>query len=213
MNVDENDDESKEDPIIYTLGQNNGLPEPQRPMYQLHINSKLMKQLELAAWGYARDIVPNAPDVICQLIVEWTKDLADILQMARTAIDRLKDKMRENLYKRINAIEEAVNNARHKISFISIINRPSPFKVSPIVVKTALERMVSKIELWSGVDISGCNQPLKSFKLYMRIADNWCASYYALIVSECKCFDIPNLRWNRQIGKWFGDVLFLHIAH
>eukprot|EP00486_Rosalina_sp_Unknown_P014874 CAMPEP_0201593986 /NCGR_PEP_ID=MMETSP0190_2-20130828/191440_1 /ASSEMBLY_ACC=CAM_ASM_000263 /TAXON_ID=37353 /ORGANISM="Rosalina sp." /LENGTH=676 /DNA_ID=CAMNT_0048053425 /DNA_START=71 /DNA_END=2101 /DNA_ORIENTATION=- len=109
---------------------------------------------------------------------------------ALKAKDKLKAKLTNNLEARKTQIEDAVNNATLRIindNIVPVISRPSEFKVSSTIASGALERMYHIIESWGGVDIAQCEKLPKDWKRYWRLADNW---------------------WNRQKGKWFGDLLF-----
>eukprot|EP01084_Bolivina_argentea_P184787 318721_1 len=108
------------------------------------------------------------------------------------SISKLKTKLKCNLDKRGEAIQNCIDAAVSEIiqkGTISIILNPPLFCVAPIKYK-AFIKMCDVIDNWEGVVIPQCNESKKEFNRYWRTADNW---------------------WNRQKGKWYGDLFFYHI--
>ena len=106
------------------------------------------------------------------------------------AVDKLRAKLQDNLDKRRICVEVAIHKATMCIlseDLVKIMENPPKFKVSKDIQSDALSNMFQIIHSWPGVDLLQCKEPPKNFKKYWRIADNW---------------------WNRQKGKWFGDLFF-----
>eukprot|EP01084_Bolivina_argentea_P106326 190292_1 len=124
----------------------------------------------------------NVPDECCE---------AALYDRWRTlCVDKLKDKLKLNIEKRKKNFEDVVTSAAAKISSDNTLqlapNFPK-FRISSTITTEAVDRMCSTIESWPGVHLSQCKKLPPIFKKYWRIADNW---------------------WNRQKGKWFGDLFF-----
>eukprot|EP01084_Bolivina_argentea_P184789 318725_1 len=110
-------------------------------------------------------------------------------------VEKLQSKLSQNVAKRKKNFENVVTNAAHKIlrdNTLKIISNPDDFKISDRITNEAFDRMCETISAWPGVHLTQCKKLPPIFKKYWRIADNW---------------------WNRQKGKWFGDLFFWPILH
>eukprot|EP01084_Bolivina_argentea_P069122 125833_1 len=116
-------------------------------------------------------------------------------------VEKLQNKLSQNLAKRKKHFEDVVTRATHKIlreitfnqpNVINIESNPIGFKISDTITNEAFNRMSEIISSWPGVPSAQSKKLPPIFKKYWRIADNW---------------------WNRQKGKWFGDLFFWPILN
>ena len=124
-----------------------------------------------------------------------TQDQSEYNRWHKLCGIQLKDKLHINVDKRKKTFEDVVSTAALKISrdgILDIIPTPPNFKINPTITQEAKSRMCSAIDAWGGVHLSQCKKLPPIFKKYWRIADNW---------------------WNRQKGKYFGDLFFQPILH
>eukprot|EP01084_Bolivina_argentea_P153849 268238_1 len=129
------------------------------------------------------------------------KQLTEWYGMAQS---KLKNKISDNLKKRITTSVQAINYAiKHLLQdtnsnriWISIHpNTPiykyenifPLFTISQKLIDNALKELHNKVDNWAGVDVSVMNEPPKHFKKYWTTADNW---------------------WNRYKAEWIGDHFF-----
>ena len=66
----------------------------------------------------------------------------------------------------------------------------SSFIITNEFQETALNKLFTKFEEWSGVDIKACKNAVQNWGQYWDRADNW---------------------FNRNKGEWFGDYYFAPI--
>jgi len=105
-------------------------------------------------------------------------------------VERLKGKLRENVNNRRKCLEDVVTQAADKIkdqNTIEFMPEYPPFTISPNLINGAIDQMEKIIDSWPGVQLTQCKKMPLISKDYTRTADNW---------------------WNRQKGKWFGNLLF-----
>jgi len=116
--------------------------------------------------------------------------VAQYTKWRKISVDQLKGKLQINVVKRKKSLEDVVTRAADRMAAahkIDIMPNYPPFQISPTITSGAVERMEKIIESWPGVQLNQCKKPPPIFKKYWRTADNW---------------------WNRQKGKWFGDLIF-----
>ena len=111
----------------------------------------------------------------------------------------LKNKLKENLNKRANVLEEQVNKSRRE-TFKLISNLNAGDNILPIkspgfiipenILIRGFDTMSNKIDLWKGVNVHDCKEEPQKYTDYFRKGNNWL---------------------DRQKGKWFGQYIFYPI--
>eukprot|EP01084_Bolivina_argentea_P210088 357720_1 len=101
-------------------------------------------------------------------------------------LNKMKEKARYNVHHRSNKIKHVVNDIVRGLTG----NQCYPFTINDEFEEVALNKLFTKFEEWTGVNINACKNGIVDWSEYWDRADNWL---------------------NRNKGQWFGDYYFYPI--
>jgi len=125
----------------------------------------------------AHSVSHSTNDSKLELYSKWKRD----------GLHKMKAKATQNVAHRSKAVEHVITGIAR-----SWDENARTFQISKQFQLGALNKLFTKFQDWSGVDVKACKNKVQTFNEYYDRADNW---------------------FNRNKGEWFGDYYFTPIFH